>query len=140
QLGNLPPDGKWRPAQPSGDAPTAVEYPRGAALMIRAFVIKSTRQIDERRYGQFGSDADLATLIRRGGRKILLVPQARVRHYGRQSDSPLRRADFLLGRAAYIGKHHGVVAGLQARLGTILGPLVSFRFGELGFTFSGQKI
>lgn len=139
QLGNLPPDGRWRPADVAGDAPVAVEYPRGAALMVRAFVIKSTRQIDER-YGQFGSDADLATLIRRAGRKILLVPAARVRHYGREGDSPLRRADFLLGRAAYLGKYQGFVAGLQARLGSILGPLASFRFGELSYTFSGQKI
>lgn len=139
QLGNLPPDGRWRPAEVAGDDPVAVEYPRGAALMVRAFVIKSTRQIDER-YGQFGSDADLATLIRRAGRKILLVPAARVRHYGRESDSAMRRADFLLGRAAYLGKHQGFAAGLQARLGSILGPLASFRFGELSYTFSGQKI
>jgi hypothetical protein len=139
QLGNLPPDGRWRPAEIAGDAPVAVEYPRGAALMVRAFVIKSTRQIDER-YGQFGSDADLATLIRRGGRKTLLVPAARVRHYGRENDSSMLRADFLLGRAAYLGKHQGFAAGLQARVGSILGPLAAFRFGELGYTFSGQKI
>src|SRR5690349_4644773 len=46
QLGNLPPEGQWRPAQPAGDEPMPVAYPRGAALMVRAFVIKSTRQID----------------------------------------------------------------------------------------------
>lgn len=138
QLGNLPPDGRWRPAQP-GDEPAAVVYPRGAALMVRAFVIKSTRQLDEH-YGQFGADADLAALIRRGGRKILLVPQAHVRHYGRAGDFPLLRADFRLGRAAYLGKHHGFMAGLQARLGSILGALAGFRFGELGPLLSGQKI
>jgi N-acetylglucosaminyl-diphospho-decaprenol L-rhamnosyltransferase len=137
QLGHLPPDGVWRPAQP-GDAPAAVVYPRGAALMVRAFVIKSTRQIDER-YGQFGADADLAALIRRGGRQILLEPQARVRHYGGE-DSALLRADFWLGRAAYLSKHQGFVAGLQARLGAIFGALVGLRFGELGPLLSGQKI
>ena len=62
QLGSLPPDGKWRPAEPSGDDPIAVEYPRGAALMMRVFLIRAVRQIDER-YGQFGGDADLAAQI-----------------------------------------------------------------------------
>ena len=138
QLGSLPPDGQWRPAQP-GDEPAAVAYPRGAALMVRAFVIKSTRQIDEH-YGQFGADADLAAQIRRGGRKILLVPQAHVRHSPSPVDSSLVRADFQLGRAAYLGKYHGFLAGLQARLGSILGALVGFRFGELGPLLSGQKI
>src|SRR5207248_1113961 len=62
QLGSFPPDGNWRPAQVSGDAPTGIEYPRGAALMARVFYIKAIRQIDER-YGQFGADADLAMQI-----------------------------------------------------------------------------
>lgn len=139
QLGNLPPDGQFRPAQPSGDEPQPVLYPTGAALMVRAFVIKSTRQIDEH-YGQFGADADLATLIRRAGRKILLVPQARVRHYAGGPNSPLLRADLLLARATWLGKHQGFMPGFQARLGSILGPLAGFRFGELKFTMSGQKI
>ena len=139
QLGSLPPDGQWRPAETSGDEPTAVAYPRGAALMVRAFVIKSTRQIDER-YGQFGADADLAAQIRRGGRKILLVPQARVRHSPEPDESSLLRADFLLGRAAYIGKYHGFAAGLQARVGSLLGALGGFRLGELRYLLAGQKI
>lgn len=139
QLGSLPPDGQWRPAQPAGNDPETVVYPRGAALMVRAFVIKSTRQIDEH-YGQFGADADLAALIRKGGRKILLVPDSRVRHYGGDRDSPLLRADYRLAQATFLGKHQGFAAGFQARLGSILGPLAAFRFGELKYTVPGQKI
>lgn len=139
QLGSLPPDGQWRSAQPASAEPLAVEYPRGAALMVRSFVIKSIRQIDER-YGQFGSDADLAAQIRRGSRQILLVPQARVRHHGGRDLSADRHADFLLGRAVFLGKHHGFAAGLQARLAAILGPLAGFRWGVLRHTLSGQKI
>ena len=139
QFGSLPPDGHWLPAQPAANEPQPVDYPRGAALMVRAFVIKSMRQLDER-YGQFGTDADLAAQIRRGSRKILLVPAARVRHYGGADYPAVRRADFLLGRAAFIGKHMGFMPGLQARLGSIFGPLLSFRFGELKYTLSGQKI
>jgi len=139
QLGSLPPDGQWLPAEPSGDEPIPVSYPRGAALMVRAFVIKSTRHIDER-YGQFGSDADLAAQIRRGGRKILMVPAARVRHYGGGRDSALLRADFSMGRAAYLSKYHGFSKGIQARLGAFFAALAGFRFGELRYLTAGQKV
>ena len=139
QLGTLPPDGQWRPAQPTGEEPVAVEYARGAALMVRVFVLKSIRQIDER-YGQFGSDADLAAQIRRGAKRTLLVPLARVRHLDSQDYSPLRQADFLLGRAVYLGKHQGFGSGLAARLSSILSPLIAFRWGELRHTLAGQKL
>jgi hypothetical protein len=139
QLGNLPPDGQYQPAQSPGGDPIAVNYARGAALMVRAFVIKSIRQIDER-YGQFGSDADLAAQIRRGGRKILLVPGARARHHGGADYGPMRQADFLIGRAVFVGKHQGFGAGLRARLASVLGPLVSLRWGAMRYTLAGQKI
>jgi GT2 family glycosyltransferase len=139
QLGSFPPDAQWRPAQPEGDAPIAVEYPRGAALMARVFYIKALRQIDER-YGQFGADADLAAQIRRANRKILLVPDARVRHEGRSGYSAQERADLQLARAVFIGKYKGALAGIQARIGAIFAALFGFRFGELMDLVSGQKI
>ena len=139
QLGHLPPDGEWAPAQPPGVEPVPVVYPRGAALMMRVLLIKAIRQIDER-YGQFGSDADLATQIRKGSKKILLVPAVRVRHHGRDAYTAFERADFLLGRAVFLGKYQGFGAGLQARLAAVFGPLFGFRFGELKYTLPGQKI
>jgi GT2 family glycosyltransferase len=139
QLGSLPPDGVWRPAEVSGSDPVAVEYPRGAALLVRVHAIKSIRQIDER-YGQFGSDADLAAQILRASKKILLVPGARVRHSGSETYPADRRADFLLGRAVFLGKYRGFGAGLAARVGAITGPLLGFRLGELRYTAAGQKI
>jgi GT2 family glycosyltransferase len=139
QLGTFPPDGQWAPAQPAGTEPEAVQYPRGAALMARVFYIKKIRQIDER-YGQFGADADLAMQIQRAGRKILLVPQARVRHEPRGTYPAVERADFLLGRAVFLGRYAGFAAGLKARIAAVLGPLFGFRIGELKCTISGQKI
>jgi N-acetylglucosaminyl-diphospho-decaprenol L-rhamnosyltransferase len=139
QLAEFPPDGNYRPAEITGPDPIAVTYPRGAALMLRAFVIKSIRQIDER-YGQFGSDADLAAHIRTGSRKILLVPQSRATHVGGGAWDSLRHADFLQARARFLSKYRGFFAGLQASLGAILGALVSFRFGELRYLLGGQKI
>ena len=54
--------------------------------MIRVFVIKAVRQIDEH-YGQFGADADLAMQIRRASKKILLLPAVQVRTAA-ASDTP----------------------------------------------------
>ena len=138
QLGSLPPDGEWEPAE-AGTEPVKVDYPRGAAVMARVFLIKAVRQIDER-YGQFGGDADLAAQILRAGKKILLIPAARVRHYGDRPADALERADFLLGRAVFDGKYLGFLAGLRARLAAIFGPLVRLQLGEVRYTISGQKI
>jgi len=139
QLGSFPPDGQWTPAQPSGSEPQAVQYPRGAALMVRVFYIKKIRQIDEH-YGQFGADADLAMQIKRAGRKVLLVPQARVRHDPRNAYPAMERADFLLGRAVFAQRYEGFAAGMKARIAAILGPLFGFRIGELKYTIGGKKI
>jgi GT2 family glycosyltransferase len=139
QLGDLPPDGHWRAAQPAGDDPFAVQYPRGAALMMRVFLIKAIRQIDEH-YGQFGGDADLAAQIRQASKKILLVPAARVHHEGKKGYSAAERADFQLSRAVFLEKYRGFGAGLKARLSAIFGSLLAFRFGEFSRTISGQKI
>ena len=139
QFGSLPPDGKWRPGKVSGDAPVSVEYPRAAALMARIFYIKATRQIDER-FGQFGGDADLAAQFRRASKKILLAPGIRVRHVGQREYDSRETADLLLAKATFLGKYRGFFAGFQARLGSIFGPLARFRFSELRYTLSGQKI
>ncbi len=139
QLGSLPPSGEWRPARAEGTDPVPVQYPRGAALMVRVFYLRAIRQIDER-YGQFGADADLATQMLRASRKILLVPPARVKHSPRGEYSAEERADFLLARSVYLGKYEGFGAGLKARVASILGPLAGFRLGELKNTISGTRI
>jgi len=140
QLGSFPPDALWRPADPTSDAPFAVDYPRGAALMIRVHYVKAIRQIDEH-YGQFGADADLAAQIKRANRKILLVPDARVRHEGRTGEyTSQERADLQIARAVFLGKYRGFGAGLQAKIAAIFGALFGFRFGELIALAGGQKI
>jgi len=137
QLGTLPPTGKWQPA--AHGAPMPVEFPRGEALMVRVYFIKAIRQIDER-YGQFGSDADLAAEIRRASRKILLLPAASVRHEGRSRYTSMEHADFLSSRAVFLGKYDGFAAGIRARVAAVLNPLTRLRLSEMKYTINGQKI
>ena len=145
QLGSFPPNGSWRPVFDAGQAgmpdnpqPIAVDYARGAALMIRKFFLTAMRQIDER-YGQFGSDADLCFQIRRAGKKILILPNLRTVHQG-GADSSLRAADMRIGVAKWTGKFYGFFAGLKSQIGAALGALVRFRLGEFTHLVSGQKI
>jgi len=138
QLGKFPPDDTWQPAAPGAD-PMPVDYPRGAALMMRRFFITAMRQIDER-YGQFGSDADLCFQIRRAGKKILLAPQARARHEGREGETDLRMADRKQGTAAWIGKYGGFFSGLRSQIGAIFGALGSLQLTVLKYLLASQKI
>jgi len=139
QLGNLPPDGQWRPAEITAGDPVPVRFARGAALMVRVYTIKAIRQIDER-YGQFGSDADLAAQMLRASKKTLLVPAARVKHRDNREYTAHERADFRMAQAVFAGKYNGFAAGLRARLSTIFSPLLGLRFGEVRYTLAGQKI
>ena len=138
QVGTLPPDGVWEPAEAAAE-PYPVLYATGAALMLRVFFVRAMRHIDER-YGQFGSDAELCAKIRSGGKKILLAPAARAVHHGREEHSDLRQVDMQLGRAAFIGKHFGFFAGLRSHIGAALGALAKLNLGQLIPLISGQKI
>jgi GT2 family glycosyltransferase len=137
QLDTLPPTFKWKPAEDTGE-PLDVEYPRGAALMVKPFYLGAMKKIDER-YGQFGSDAEIALQLGRARKKILLHPQARVVHHGGKTD-PERAADCQLGRAAFLGKYKGFGAWLRAVIGASLSALAGFRIGELMNILSGKKI
>jgi GT2 family glycosyltransferase len=139
QLGDLPPDAIFHPAQPESADPQPVEYPRGAALMMRVFTIKAVRQIDER-YGQSGADADLAIQIRRASKRILLVPAARVMHRGSKEKTDLERADVLQGQAVFMDKYAGFVAGLRTRVFTALRLLFTFQWGILRHILASRKI
>lgn len=143
QLRELPYPGQvdmpWSPAAP-GAEPASVEYPAGAALMVRKYFLQAMRKIDER-YGQYGSDAEICHQIHHAGKEILLVPDVRVVHHGSgQPKNEMEAADRALGLAKYIGKHYGFVRGWQVHLSAILSALVRFQFGRLTRLISGQKI
>jgi N-acetylglucosaminyl-diphospho-decaprenol L-rhamnosyltransferase len=145
QVGQLPPNGNWRPVFDAGQAgmpenpqPIPVDYARGAALMVRKFFLTAMRELDER-YGQFGTDADMCFQIRRAGKKILILPNLRTLHHG-GADSSLKQADMKVGIAHWTGKYYGFMAGLKSRTGAALGALVRLQLGQVSYIVSGQKI
>jgi len=138
QIGDLPPTGVFEPAAAETD-PVPVDYALGAALMVRAFYLKAMRKFDER-YGQFGSDAEICFQIRRVGKQVLILPEARAVHHGRESTTDLREADFLLGQATFLWKHRGIAAWLGARIGMALRAIGGFRLRQASYLISGQKL
>ena len=135
------------PAPEAGEDVVPVDLAGFTALMVRGYFLKGLRYIDER-YAQCWADAEIGTQIRRSSRKTLLARTVRaVLH---QEDElwasmpaaarTLITADWMLGAAAFAGKHFGFMAGLKLRIATTLSALFSFRIRLFRYLASGQKI
>jgi GT2 family glycosyltransferase len=130
-----------RPVEKANVEPFAVELHDGRALLLRKQTIRGINYFDER-FGEAWGDTDLAYQIRRAGRKILLLPDARatVREaLPRRDDLPFE-ADRASGAAAYAGKYFGFLSGLGLRLKIALGALFSGQIGLFLRAMEGRKI
>jgi GT2 family glycosyltransferase len=117
----------------------AVEFP-AAALLVRKAFIQGMNYIDQR-YGHSWADAEICFQARRGGKKILLVPQATgVWHAIPDPGGDLAEADRVAGAATFYGKHFGYVVALRFRLAAILRAFMGLRLGLVSNLLSGQKI
>lgn len=129
------PDPPFRPGKP-GEAPAV----KGAAIMVRRFLLNAMRRIDER-YGNYGSDVELSMQVRRANKRVVIVEGATALHH---PDAPEQRAEFMadrrLGTAVYLGKYYGFPAKVKYLVVSVFGALFKFRLGELRFLLSGQKI
>jgi hypothetical protein len=105
------------------------------------FFLKALRHIDER-YGNYGSDAELSAQVRSANRKLVILRGVTAVHAW--AESPMKKGaldgDRAHGTAAFLGKHHGLMAGMMHRLKAGLGGLITFRFGVVMGAFSGAKI
>lgn len=134
------PDPAYSPAALSGDEIVA-QCVSGAAIMLRAFFLKALRDVDER-YGNYGSDAELCQQVKRANRKLIILKNVTAIHEWplspeRPSDLEGDRAH---GTAAFLGKHHGAMAGILYRMKTGLIALLTFKFSVVFGAFSGEKI
>jgi GT2 family glycosyltransferase len=112
---------------PAADS-VSVGYPGRRALMVRKQFIRAFNWLDDR-YGEFGGDLELAFQIRRGAKKLLVLPAVRahltpapplaVSAAGRA----LLEADRAHGIGVFLEKHFGWFAGFKFQLGAVFGTL-----------------
>lgn len=144
-LRKLPTPADLQPALTAPSAvpaePLAVEFPGLFACLIRKSFLKGMNFCDER-YGEQWADAELAAQVKRAGRKIVVLPQARGTFHAADAPSPLPesllQADFEQGAATYLTKHFG--GGMGRRVSAALGALGTLKFGLLTNLLSGQKV
>jgi GT2 family glycosyltransferase len=130
-----------------------VEYARFDAFMVTKYFVRGLNYLDER-FGESWADAEVCWQIRRGGRKIVVLPQVKaVRYEGEDpglsgSARAALSSDCGVGAAAFIAKHEGFFVGLIFRLRLILTALGrTLTFQDPGYNFSlftsllsGQKV
>ena len=119
-----------------------VLYPGREALMVRRQFVAGMNYFDER-FGEYWADADLAIQIRRAGRKIRLYPGIPIVWHGTGKpnlDDVPHRSDWILGAAALLGKHTGLLPGLGLRCGAIFNALIHFDFPLFAALVGGAKL
>jgi GT2 family glycosyltransferase len=125
---------------PSQDAVT-VEYPGMDALMVRKAFVRGMNFFDERRFGHYWADADLASQVKRAGKKIRLYPAIRAVYHAAPDPlegEPLAQVDKVAGAAALLSKYGG--GGFSFRLGAAFGALGRFDFGAFTKILGGDKL
>lgn len=89
-----------------GELPYAIDYPLGAAMLLRRSAIEDVGGFDER-YFMYSEEVDLARRLAGSGWTRLLAPRAMVIHFGGQStgQQPAKMHEALwLSRARYHGQ------------------------------------
>jgi GT2 family glycosyltransferase len=118
-----------------------VDYPELDALMVRKAFVRGMNFFDERRFGHYWADADLAAQIRRAGKKIRLYTGIKAVYH--PAEDPLAgdktaQIDKINGAVALLAKYGG--GGMGLRLGAAFGALARFDVGTFSKVLSGQKL
>lgn len=126
---------------PGDSAEESVACVSGAAVMFRAFFLRSLRYVDER-YGTYGSSIEICAKMKSAAKKVVILHSVTAIHEGEPSPAPRGAldGDRAAGTAVFLGKHHGFISGLLYRIKTGLSALFTFRFSVVAGALSGQKI
>jgi hypothetical protein len=136
----------WKTGRlPGGEAPgdgeKAVDYPKGAPIMIRRELLRNMNYLDAR-FGNFWSDLEMCSRIRGGGKRILVMSD--VAATWPQTEAPsitdLEWTDSAHGIATWIGLHFGFAAGLKFRVSAALHALGRGKISVFTGIITGQKI
>lgn len=141
ELGQRGKQGHWGPGQALPASGQSVEFPAGAPIMVRRQAIVQINYLDSR-YGQFGADLDLFFQIKKGGRKIVYLPEAVVKSSERKPELAhgYDASDLAHGTASYLGKWQGTGAGLSARIGGAFSRLSGADLGGFLGVLTGSKV
>ena len=133
--------GHWGHPLPLPASGAPVEFPAGAPVMVRRQAVVQINYLDGR-FGQFGADLDLFFQIKRGGRKIVFLPEARVTSGDRTPELAhgYDASDLAHGSASYLGKWFGAGAGLSARIGGAFSRLSGADVGGFLGVLTGSKV
>lgn len=134
--------GNWGTPGAIPTQPTGIEFPAGAPVMVRRQAIVQINYFDEKRFGQFGAELDLFYQMKRGGRRVVFLPDVPVVTHQRHPELSFgyEGADLAHGAASYVGKWHGFAAGLGARLVGAFGRLGAGDLGGFARVLSGSKV
>ena len=106
-------------------APTEVEQPAAACLMVRRSAFERVGGFDERFFPAWFEDVDFCRRFRAAGEHIWFLPDARFRHRGGVARDRLGRAAFAVAwhgnLVRYVDLHHGTLARLAIRGATVVG-------------------
>ncbi len=133
------PDPPLRPAE--NGAEVAAACVSGAAIMFRMFFLRALRHIDER-YGNYGNTIELCAQVRRASRKLVILREVTAIHeaLGSPMNASALEGDRTAGTAAFLGKHHGFMAGILYRIKSAFRGLATFRFKVVAGALTGVKI
>jgi GT2 family glycosyltransferase len=118
-----------------------IDYPSMDALMVRKGFIRGMNFFDERRFGHYWADADLAGQIRRASKKARVYPSIHATYHPAPDPlegDPNAEADRINGAAALLSKYNGG-GGFGFKLGSALGALGRLDLGKVSRVLGGQK-
>lgn len=112
--------GKLGVTQSRGDAPRAVDWVMGAAVLLRREALEEVGLFDEG-FFLYSEEVDLQARLRRAGWEVHYFPEAKVVHHESQfsADIPDRRINEMWrSRHRYWNKHHSAAGARIAALAT----------------------
>ncbi len=108
------------------DVEQDVDFVIGAAMMVRAQVVKETGGFDED-FFLYAEETDWQLRMKKSGWKIRFTPDGTVTHLGGASGATMKQkqiVEFCRSNARFVRKHYGQIGLLSVRIAKILGLMI----------------
>ena len=117
RLYDTPLNGRYARRRYEGAEPFPIDFPLGAAMMVRREAIDRVGLMDEG-FWMYCEEIDWCWRMRKAGWRALCMPAARVVHHAGQSSAQVRTSSFTnlwTSRARLYARHHGPIRYRLAR-------------------------